>query len=84
MNILIENNSTFEYLTAVGNWTKIPLGGKPFPATVAAFRVAKQQAIGKFNIVGHIPQTNQFINLSHGSGKGLPGEAGDPVELAQD
>lgn len=72
MNILIENNDTLEYLTNAGQWTKNPLGGKSFPATRTAFRAAKLEAIGKFNIVCHIPQTNQFVNLDHGRGAGLP------------
>jgi hypothetical protein len=80
MNILIEDNSTFEYLTAVGNWTKAPLGAKAFPATITAFRTAKRLAIQRFNIVGHIPETNQFVNLSHGSGKGALGRTDLPVE----
>lgn len=72
MNILIENHDTLEYLTPAGLWTKNPLDGKRFPATETAFRVAKLEAIGKFNIVCHIPGTNQFVNLDHGRGKGLP------------
>jgi hypothetical protein len=71
MNILIENNDTLEYLTPAGQWTKNPLSGKCYPATRIAFRAAKQEAIGKFNIVYHIPETNQFINLDHGRGAGL-------------
>lgn len=72
MNILIENSDTLEYLTNAGQWTKDPLDGKPFPATEDAFRMAKREAIGKFTIVCHIPQTNQFINLDHGRGAGPP------------
>ena len=72
MNILIENCDTLEYLTAAGQWTKNPLEGRCFPATAAAFQVAKRELIGKFNIVCHISQTDQFINLDHGRGKGLP------------
>jgi hypothetical protein len=72
MNILIENDHTLEYLTSAGQWTKNPLGGKSYPATRIAFRAARQEAIGKFNIVCHIPETNQFINLDHGRGAGLP------------
>jgi hypothetical protein len=70
MNILIENDETFEYLINAGQWTKNPLDGKCFPATRTAFRVAKLEAVGRFNIVCHIPQTNQFINLDHGRGTG--------------
>jgi hypothetical protein len=70
MNILIENSDTLEYLTSTGQWTKNPLDGKPYPATKIAFRAAKQEAIGKFNIVCHIPKSNQFINLDHGRGAG--------------
>ena len=70
LNILIENNDTLEYLTSAGQWTKNPRQGKSFPATRIAFRAAKQEAIGKFNIVCHIPGTNQFVNLDHGRGAG--------------
>jgi hypothetical protein len=70
MNILIENQDTLEYLTQAGQWTKNPLEGKFFPATRTAFRAAKLEAIGKFNIVCHIPETDQFINLDHGRGQG--------------
>ena len=73
MNILIENNETLEYLTPAGQWTKNPLNGKRYPATRIAFRMAKLEAIGKFNIVCHIPETNQFVNLDHGRGAGLQG-----------
>jgi len=82
MNILIENSTTSEYFTALGNWTKAPVGGKHFPATITAFRAAKLLAIGKFNIVGHIAETNQFINLDHGLGKGLLAESGVPAASA--
>jgi len=76
MNILIENCDTLEYLTEAGQWTKNPRDGKCFPATKAAVRAAKCEAIGKFSIVCHIPQTDQFINLDHGRGKGLAEEGG--------
>jgi hypothetical protein len=77
LNILIENNDTLEYLTPAGQWTKNPLIGKSYPATRMAFRAAKLEAIGKFNIVCHIPETNQFINLDHGRGVGLPAVASE-------
>jgi len=72
MHILIENNDTHEFLTTLGKWTKNPLQAKPFPATAVAFRAARQEQIGKFNIVFHIAQTNQFVNLNHGRGAGAP------------
>jgi hypothetical protein len=82
MNILIENNDTLEYLTSEGQWTKNPQDGKRYPATRIAFRAAKLEAIGKFNIVCHIPQTNQFINMDHGRGTGLPAVNGEnPVTV---
>ena len=71
MNILIEDNETQEYLASSGKWTKNPLAGQCFPASGAALQAGKLEAIGKFNIVGHIPPNNQFINLDHGKGKGL-------------
>lgn len=73
MNIIIENNDTLEYFAATGGWTKNPQAGKHFSDVAVAFRAAKQEAIGKFNIVCHIPQTNQFINLKHGRGSGATG-----------
>jgi len=71
MNILIENPDSLEYLTADSHWTKIAADGKHFPRTGAAFDVAKKEAICKFNIVGYITETRQFINLNHGRGRGL-------------
>lgn len=70
MNILIENAESLEFLTTNGTWSKSAAGGKVFRNTVTAFAAAKQEAIGKFNIVCHIPQTNQFVNMDHGKGKG--------------
>jgi hypothetical protein len=70
MNILVENQDTLEYLTEAGGWTKNPLEGKHYPVSRAAFRAAKQSPIGKFNVVCHIPSTNQFVNLNHGRGTG--------------
>lgn len=71
MNIMIENADSLEYFTGDNLWTKIAADGKHFPRTGAAFDVAKKESIGKFNIVGYIPETRQFINLNHGRGRGL-------------
>lgn len=76
MNILIENSDTQEYLAATGGWSKNPLVGKCFSDVGVAFRTARQEPVGKFNIVCHIVQTNQFINLKNGRGAG----ATDAVE----
>jgi hypothetical protein len=70
MNILIENAESQEFFTTSGIWSKSAAEGKIFRSTMTAFTAAKQEAIGKFNIVCHIPQTNQFVNLDHGKGKG--------------
>jgi hypothetical protein len=74
MNILIENHETFEYFINAGQWTKNPREGRCFKATEAAVQAARHEAIGKFNIVGHIPATNQLVNLDHGRGKAIPTE----------
>ncbi len=71
MNILIENADSLEYLTADNLWTKIAANGKQFPRTGTAFDAAKKEPIGRFNIVGYITETKQFINLNHGRGRGL-------------
>lgn len=70
MNILIEDADKLEYLTTEGQWTKNATQAKSFGATLAAFEAAKQEPVGKFNIVCYIRQTKQFINLDHGRGKG--------------
>ncbi len=70
MNIMIENADSHEYLAADNLWTKNAADGKHFPRTGAAFDVAKKEAIGKFNIVGYVTETRQFINLNHGRGRG--------------
>ena len=72
MNILIEDAEKLEYLTNNGLWSKNPADGRSFGATGAAFEVAKEEPVRKFNIVCHIPQTRQFINMDHGRGKGVP------------
>ena len=79
VNILIENCDTLEYLTEAGKWTKNPCDGRRFPATAAALQIAKREPIGKFNIVCHIPGTNQFINLDRGRGKGVPDASVPPT-----
>ena len=71
MNILIEDAETLEYLTPGGQWTKNVAEGKTFGTTETALRIARKESIGKFNIVCYIRQTEQFINLNHGRGKGL-------------
>jgi hypothetical protein len=70
MNILIEDAETLEYLAKDGLWTKNATEGKNFEATEVAFQVAKKEPIHKFNIVFYITQTEQFINMDHGRGKG--------------
>ena len=75
MNILIEDAEKLEYLTSDNLWTKNAATGKNFAATGTAFAVAKKELIGKFNIVGYHAETKQFINLSHGKGKGAEAEA---------
>ena len=71
MNILIEDAETLEYFTNDNKWTKKVSEGKNFGATEAAYDAAKKAPINKFNIVSYITQTEQFINLDHGRGKGL-------------
>ena len=70
MNILIEDAEKLEYLTSSNHWSKKPENGKIFQTTEAAVVVAKQQQIGKFNIVAYMSTTEQFINMSKGRGAG--------------
>jgi hypothetical protein len=71
MNILIEDAEKLEYLTSSNLWTKNAAEGKNFGATGVAFDFAKQEPMGRFNIVCYIPQSKQFINMNHGRGKGI-------------
>ena len=70
MNILIENAESLEYSTGNGEWTKKVGDAKIFGTTGTALAAAKKELIRTFNIVRHIPQSNQFVNLNHGRGKG--------------
>ncbi len=81
MNILIEDAETLEYLAGDNKWTKKVSEGRTFKATEAAYQVAKKEPIGRFNIVFYIAQTEQFINMNHGRGRG-PGEVSPIAEIA--
>jgi hypothetical protein len=70
MNIIIEDAESLKFFTGEGLWSKIATEGKRFAGTALAFKAAKQEPVGKFNIVGYITETKQFINLDHGRGKG--------------
>jgi hypothetical protein len=70
MNILIEDADSLKFFTGEGLWTKTVKDGKHYAGTAAAFKAAKLESVGKFNIVGYIGETRQFINLDHGRGKG--------------
>jgi len=70
MNILIEDAETQEYLASDGHWTKKTDDGRSFATTRTAYTAAQKEPIGKFNIVWYFSNTDQFINLDHGSGKG--------------
>jgi hypothetical protein len=70
MNIMIEDAETLKYLGSDGLWTKNAVEGKDFMGVSSAFTVAKNEPIHKFNIVGYISKTKQFINMNHGNGKG--------------
>lgn len=69
MKTLIEDAEKLEYLTSDSHWTKNPGEGRDFGVTQAAFQVAKQEQMGRFNIVGYFPETKQLINMDHGRGK---------------
>ena len=71
MNILIENPESLEFFVEEGLWSKKSAEAHHFTSTVHALRIAKQEPVGKFNIIGYFPTTWQFVNLNHGRGKGL-------------
>ena len=70
MNIIIEDAESQKFFTGEGLWSKMATEGKRYAGTALAFKAAKQEPVGKFNIVGYIGETKQLINLDHGRGKG--------------
>lgn len=70
MNIIIEDAESLKFFSGEGRWTKNAAEGKCYTGTKMAFQAAKQEPVGKFNIVGCILSTRQLINLDHGHGKG--------------
>jgi hypothetical protein len=70
MNILIEDADSQKFFTGDGLWSKLATEGKRYAGTASAFKAAKQEPVGKFNIVGYVTETKQLINLDHGRGKG--------------
>ncbi len=70
MSIIIEDATSLKFLDGGSQWTQNAADGKCYAGTRVAVKAAKQEPIGKFNIVGYIHATKQFINLDHGQGKG--------------
>jgi hypothetical protein len=70
MNIIIEDAESQKFFMGEGHWTKNAAEGRHYAGTGLAFKAAKLELVGKFNIVGYIGETRQFINLDHGRGKG--------------
>jgi len=68
---MIENAESLEYFTGDNLWSKNIATGKRFAGINLAFEAAKKEPIGRFNIIGYITETKQFINLNHGRGRGL-------------
>lgn len=84
MKILIENPESLEFFVEEGLWSKKIAEAYPFSSTVHALRVAKQEPVGRFNIIGYFPTTWQFVNLNHGRGKGVAESVGDlPISPAE-
>lgn len=81
MDILIEDAEQLNYLNAKGQWSKKPSEGASFPSTKAAYAVAKNELIGKFNIVRFLAFNGQLINLDRGRGK-LKESSTSPVAAA--
>jgi hypothetical protein len=71
MNILIEDAETLKFLATGGQWTGTASEGTSFSSTRAAFATAKKEPMGRFNIVWVMADTGQFINMDHGTGKGV-------------
>ena len=83
MHIIIENAESMEYFTGDGLWSKDALDARQYGGTGQAFRVAKLEPVGRFNIVGYFPGNRQFVNLDHGRGKGVAVVAGAAVAAVE-
>ena len=84
MNILIENPESLEFFVGEGRWSKNITEAQPFRSTAHAFRVGRQEPVGRFNVIGYFPTTWQFVNLDHGRGKGVVEAVGDqPISPAE-
>ncbi len=70
MNIIIEDAEALKFFSGEGHWTPNAAEGKCYARTKLALQAAKQEPVGKFNVVGYILATGQFINLDQGHGKG--------------
>jgi hypothetical protein len=70
MNILIEDADSQKFFSGEGLWSKNVTEGKKFAGTALAVKAAKQEPVGKFNIIGYVAETRQLINLDSGRGKG--------------
>ena len=71
MKIMIEDLESLKFFAGDGLWSKNAADAKCYAATGHAFKAAKQEPVGNFNIVGYIVATKQFINLDCGRGKGV-------------
>jgi hypothetical protein len=82
VNILIEDAESLKYFTSEGRWAQSAADGKCYARTRLAFKAAKLEPIGKFNIVGYIPSTKQLVNLDQGRGSGAapPVVAVEPLQ----
>ncbi len=69
MKTLVEDAEKLEYLTSDSQWTKNAGEGKDFITIRAAIDIAKQEPMGRFNIIGYFPGTKQLFNLNHGRGR---------------
>jgi len=70
MNIIIEDAESLKFFAGEGRWTQNVAESRRYAGTAVAFKVAKLEPVGKFNVVGYFTATKQFINLDHGRGKG--------------
>jgi hypothetical protein len=70
MHIHIENPETTEFLNLTDGWSRQLIEAKIFPNITAAMRAGRQLAVGRFNVIGHLPGGSQYLNLQHGRGTG--------------
>jgi hypothetical protein len=71
MKVLIKDPELRQYLAAGGGWTANVDEADDFIVTTIAYNFARQRMPSHFEIVLHLPETNELIVFAEGLGRAL-------------